>query len=64
MVLADVVTVADTGEAVSQLGVVIKYFTLPNVASSVYLKDDGENGPPCAPEAETPVAGVTSSAGG
>jgi hypothetical protein len=31
MVLADVVTVADTGEAVSQLGVVIEYFTLPNV---------------------------------
>jgi len=29
MVSADVVTVPDFGEAVSQLGVVIKYFTLP-----------------------------------
>jgi hypothetical protein len=31
MVLADVVTDAEAGEAVSQLGVVIEYFTLPNV---------------------------------
>ena len=31
MVFADVVTVPDGGEAVSQLGVVIEYFTLPNV---------------------------------
>jgi hypothetical protein len=34
MVFADVVTVPDTGEAVSQLGVVIEYFTLPPVALS------------------------------
>jgi hypothetical protein len=31
---------------------------------SAYLKDDGENGPPCVPEAIMPVAGVTCSAGG
>jgi hypothetical protein len=35
MVLADVVTVPDAGDAVSQLGVVIEYFTLPNAALSV-----------------------------
>ena len=32
MVFADVVTVPDPEEAVSQLGVVIEYFTLPKVA--------------------------------
>jgi hypothetical protein len=58
MVLADVVTVADTREAVSQLGVVIEYFTLPNVELSVYLNDDGEDGPPCVPEAVLPVAAL------
>jgi hypothetical protein len=31
MVFADVVTVPDAGEAVSQRGVVIEYFKLPNV---------------------------------
>jgi hypothetical protein len=31
MVFAEVVTVPDPGEAVSQLGVVIEYFTLPKV---------------------------------
>ena len=35
MVFAVVVTVPDPAEAVSQLGVVIEYFTLPNVALSV-----------------------------
>jgi hypothetical protein len=64
MVFADVVTVPDVDEAVSQLGVVIEYFTLPVATLSVYLKDDGEYGPPCAPEAVAPVAGVTCSAGG
>ena len=64
MVFAAVVTVPDVDEAVSQLGVVIEYFTLPPVALSVYLKDDGENGPPCVPEAVLPLAGVTCSAGG
>jgi hypothetical protein len=34
MALADVVTVPDAEEAVSQLGVVIEYFTLPNVVLS------------------------------
>ena len=34
MVFAVVVTVPDVDEAVNQLGVVIKYFTLPNVAVS------------------------------
>jgi hypothetical protein len=29
------------------------------VALRVYLKEDGENVPPCVPEAEMPVAGVT-----
>ena len=36
MVVADVFTVPDVGEAVSQLGtLVIEYFTPPNVALSV-----------------------------
>ena len=39
MVFADVVTVPDPGEAVSQLGAVIEYFKLPNVALSVYHVD-------------------------
>jgi hypothetical protein len=34
MVLADLVTVPDFGEAVSELGVVIEYFTLSYVALS------------------------------
>jgi hypothetical protein len=63
-VLADVVAVPDVGDAVSQLGVVIEYFTLLNVELSAYLKEDGENGPPCVPEAVLSVAGVTCSAGG
>ena len=46
MVFADVVTVPDFEEAVSQLGVVIEYLTLPNVELSEYLNDDGENVPP------------------
>jgi hypothetical protein len=33
-VLADIVAVPDFGEAVSQLGVMIEYFTLPYVALS------------------------------
>jgi hypothetical protein len=64
MVFADVVAVPDVDEAVSQLGVVIEYLTLPLGILSVYLKDDGENGPPCVPEAVLSVAGVTCSAGG
>ena len=39
MVFADVVTVPDPGEAVSQLGAAIEYFKLPNVALSVYHVD-------------------------
>jgi len=35
MVVAVVVTVPEADEAVSQLGVVMEYFTLPNVALSV-----------------------------
>jgi hypothetical protein len=31
LVFAEVVTVSDPGEAVSQLGGLIEYFTLPNV---------------------------------
>jgi hypothetical protein len=42
---------AQQPEAVSQFGVVIEYFTLPKVALSAYVNDDGENGPPCVPEA-------------
>ena len=64
MVFADVVTVPDVDEAVSQLGVVIEYFTLPLATLSVYLKDDGENGPPCVPEAVMPVMGMTCNPGG
>ena len=44
--LGDVVTEPDFGDAVSQLGVVIAYFTVPVVALNVYLNDDGENAPP------------------
>jgi hypothetical protein len=35
MVLADVVTLPDAGDAVSQLGVVIEYFTLPKLTLRV-----------------------------
>jgi hypothetical protein len=62
--VADVVAVPDVEEAVSQLGVVIEYFTLPLATLRAYLKDDGENGPPCVSEAVSPMAGVTCKAGG
>ena len=64
MAFAVVVPVPEPEEAVSQLGVAIEYFTLPLATLSEYLKDDGENGPPCVPEAVSPVAGITCRAGG
>ena len=48
----------------SPFPVLLTLLTLPYVALSSYWNDDGENGPPCIPEAAMLVAGLTCNAGG
>jgi hypothetical protein len=48
---------------VSQAGVLIEYLTVPFDALMRYWKDEGANGPPCAPQADRPIDGVTTKDG-
>jgi hypothetical protein len=62
MVVPELVTFPDLDEAVSQLArLLIEYLTEPLEALRLYLNVDGENGPPCGPEATMLVEGVSSS---
>ena len=62
MVVPELVPFPDVAEAVSQLArLLIEYFTKPLEALSLYLNVDGENGPPCGPEATMLVEGVSCS---